>query len=547
MESYFPSQQTTLLILLGASEWPLYPEFHSSKAFANASREFKAYFLDPKRFGLSHENFLDMFNSTTSSDQQDAQIGRFIERRLAALKEAGHTARDIVVFFVGHGGFVGRDSDFYLAIRRTRVENPRTSGIPMLSLADTITEKARHLRRIIILDCCFAAAAFSAFQAGPAQVAIEKVVDAFEVGQKRGGFPAKGTALLCSSNHKSPSLLLPDETSTMFTKALLDALTEGLPPHRESLSLREVKDIAASFLTENRNAPRPVVLSPDQSEGDIADIPFFPNPRTEQERARLAEEAALIRRMEEERSRRVAEEQARKSREAEQARLAEEERRRHAEQEHVSNIEEQTAPMQNQTAPLTTSPHEDLTKLNPVILSSDRLPQETSPSQAKSSSFSQIQHSNEKQLYEAINLLENGLYDEALTTLNYILASDSNFAYAQNARGLTLYYLKRYSEALTSLDRAVTLNAKDITAHYGRGLVLERLQRHHDAFLAYKQVTILDATYVIAWRRMGNVLSALKRYEEALTAYDRALQLDRNDSDATTGKKNVIQHLERLK
>src|SRR5258708_3690820 len=149
------------------------------------------------------------------------------------MEATGHPARDLLVYFVGHGGFVGRDSDFYLAIRLTREENPRASGIPMLSLADTLTEKARQLRRIIVLDCCFAAAAFSAFQTGPAQVAIEKAVDAFEVRQRRVGFPAKGTALLCSSSQKTPSLLLPDGSSTMFTKAFLEALAEGLPSQGE--------------------------------------------------------------------------------------------------------------------------------------------------------------------------------------------------------------------------------------------------------------------------------------------------------------------------
>src|SRR5260370_3759050 len=95
----------------------------------------------------------------------------------------------------------------------------------MLSLADTLTERARHLRRIIILDCSFAAAASSAFEAGPDQVAIEKTVDAFQVRYKAVvGFPTKGTTLLWSSSHKSPSLLLPDGSSTMFTKAFLDAL-----------------------------------------------------------------------------------------------------------------------------------------------------------------------------------------------------------------------------------------------------------------------------------------------------------------------------------
>lgn len=44
------------------------------------------------------------------------------------------------------------------------------------------------------------------------------------------------------------------------------------------------------LLSGIRNAPRPVMLSPDQSEGDVADIPFFPNPWIEEERLRKAEE-----------------------------------------------------------------------------------------------------------------------------------------------------------------------------------------------------------------------------------------------------------------
>jgi len=150
----------------------------------------------------------------------------------------------------------------------------------MMALADTITEKARHLRRIMILDCCFAAAAFRAFQADPAQIALAKTVNAFEVKKKGTGFPGKGVALLCSSDQKTPSLLLPDGSCTMFSKALLDALSKGSAGKKDQLSLRDVKDIAADILHDmpTRNAPRPVVHSPDQSEGDVADVPFFPNP-----------------------------------------------------------------------------------------------------------------------------------------------------------------------------------------------------------------------------------------------------------------------------
>src|SRR2546423_6902932 len=300
------SPQTTLLILLGASAWPLMPEFQPSEAFANAARRLKAYFLNPRPFGLPAENLLDLFDSEKSADELDLAIGQFLEQRLLTMKAAGNAGRDLLLYFIGHGGFVGRDSEFYLAIRRTRMDSPRASGMQMISLAETLTERARHLRRIIILDCCFAAAAFSAFQAGPHQVALEKTVDAFQVGRKAEGFPTKGTALLCSSNHKSPSLLLSDGSSTMFTKAFLDVLIQGTPSQEDRFTLRDVKDVATDFLSEMRNAPKPVVHSPDQSEGAVADIPFFPNARIEDERWRRAEE---------ERRRRAEEEQARKEEE----------------------------------------------------------------------------------------------------------------------------------------------------------------------------------------------------------------------------------------
>jgi len=75
----------------------------------------------------------------------------------------------------------------------------------------------------------------------------------------------------------------------MFTRAFLDALTQGTSSQKARLNLRDVKDVAWDFLSSIPDAPRPVVDSPDQSEGDVAEIPFFPNPGFEKERIRLAE------------------------------------------------------------------------------------------------------------------------------------------------------------------------------------------------------------------------------------------------------------------
>ena len=69
----------------------------------------------------------------------------------------------------------------------------------------------------------------------------------------------------------------------MFTKAFLDALVQGTASQQDHLSLREMKEATWDLLSAMRDYTRPVVDSPDQSEGDVADIPFFPNPWFEKE------------------------------------------------------------------------------------------------------------------------------------------------------------------------------------------------------------------------------------------------------------------------
>jgi|GEM_PF-1197150 len=197
------------------------------------------------------------------------------------MKQVGHGPTDLLFYFVGHGGFVGRNSEYYLAVRCTSSANPAVSGIRMEPLATTITDRARYLRRFIILDCCYAAAAFTAFQAeGPAQVAIRQTVDLFK---EKAKWVGKGTALLCSSGKKVPSLLTAEEDSTLFSRALLDVLSiKGNPyrPDEPYLSLREVADLTEEVLGNmlDEQAPRPELHSPDQVDGDVAEVPFFPNP-----------------------------------------------------------------------------------------------------------------------------------------------------------------------------------------------------------------------------------------------------------------------------
>ena len=218
-----PTPQTTLVILLGASEWPDSPDFPGSPAFANVARDFREYLLNPQQFGLPEENILDLFDTEHGPEKIDQAIRQFLDERIVVMQQAGMPPRDLLFYFAGHGGFWGKRSEYYLAVRRTSSDRPYVSGIRVESLATTLTDRARYLRRLIILDCCYAAAAFTAFLAeGPAQVAVRQAVDVFKEKAKRVG---KGTSLLCSSGKKVTSLLTPDRTSTMFSKALLHVLT----------------------------------------------------------------------------------------------------------------------------------------------------------------------------------------------------------------------------------------------------------------------------------------------------------------------------------
>ena len=275
-----PTPPTALVIVLGASAWPNSPGFQASQAFVHAAQEFRDYLLDPQGFGLPAVNLLDLFDTQTSSSDQLELLGAFLEQQMQALSAANQAARDVLVYFVGHGGFAGPSADFYLLPHRANASSLRVSGMAIDALAEVLREKARQTRRYLFLDCCFAAAAFRAFQGGPDQTAIKKTLDAFAVQARSSGFPGRGTVLLCSSDQKSPSLLLPDESCTMFSRALLDVLRNGDPHRPLQLSLRDIKELAEDRLAAlpEKNAPRPGLHSPDQSEGDVADVPFFPNP-----------------------------------------------------------------------------------------------------------------------------------------------------------------------------------------------------------------------------------------------------------------------------
>src|SRR5262249_53105113 len=112
------SPQTTLAIIIGASEFPKC-RLEPKRAFANSARDLKKYLLDEEGFGLPNDNLIDHFDDPGSPAEILDQLANFLIRRQREMKETG-AARDLLLFYTGHGGFTS-DREYFLAGKFTRL------------------------------------------------------------------------------------------------------------------------------------------------------------------------------------------------------------------------------------------------------------------------------------------------------------------------------------------------------------------------------------------------------------------------------------------
>jgi tetratricopeptide (TPR) repeat protein len=256
--------ETTLAIILGASEFPYSSEHYPPMlSFENSAEDFRKYLLSATEFGLPQKNLLNLFDTEKTAPQIDIVISEFLQR-------SAKQARDLLIYYVGHGSFTGPNQDYYLALRSTTYSNPGISSLRMVDLARRLREDARDLRRFLILDSCFSAATFREFQSAPLKLVRVKTEESL---------PPSGTALLCSSSRNEVSMAPSGQRYTMFSGSLLEVLRTGDARLRGDFTLEDLGERVRSYIQEKYKdeAVRAQVLVPDQSKGDIARIPLFRN------------------------------------------------------------------------------------------------------------------------------------------------------------------------------------------------------------------------------------------------------------------------------
>jgi tetratricopeptide (TPR) repeat protein len=81
-----------------------------------------------------------------------------------------------------------------------------------------------------------------------------------------------------------------------------------------------------------------------------------------------------------------------------------------------------------------------------------------------------------------------GRYEEALASVDQVLANQPSNHTAWVFRGSVLTHMERYNEAITSFDQALKIQPKDKAAWLFRGVALHHLGDYKQAYASYDRV-----------------------------------------------------------
>jgi len=267
-----PGPETTIAILLGASEYPRWPQW-SNPVLGLSANAFRDYLHAGSGLALTPGQILNLFDADGDPSAQLLQIADF-------LKAAARTARDLILYYVGHGSFY--EDQYHLGIRYTRKSQEFITSLESRKLAHVIKDGLGRMRVYVILDSCYSASAVSDWQ-GPEINAI--------VRRMSQPLPRCGTAFLAAASKDDVTRAPRSESHTLFTGALLKVLTDGIITAQPKLSMYDLYEEMRIILyhRETDDEGRPELHVPNQREGDVSRLPIFPNTayrRAEADRAR---------------------------------------------------------------------------------------------------------------------------------------------------------------------------------------------------------------------------------------------------------------------
>jgi hypothetical protein len=272
--------QHSLAVILGAHDWSR-AGLGIAPSFRRSAAHFHAWLLrrPPDGLGLEPDFVVSLFDDPSPPSAQLERIRDTVRSLIRERISAGAPTRDLLIYYVGHG-ICESGRQLNLLVRHSAEGIEAQSSISASDLAQVLRVAAPQQRRLVILDCCFSEAAADGFGA---MGALDEAVAASAVRDlvPHAAPPERGTLLLCSSPRSRFSIGRPDAARTLFTGALLSVLSEGAAWRKtELLSFAELReDIYDRMLRDSEvdDPPRPALHQPEQQDGDLTQLPAFPN------------------------------------------------------------------------------------------------------------------------------------------------------------------------------------------------------------------------------------------------------------------------------
>ncbi|BEL06302.1 hypothetical protein Q0Z83_044930 [Actinoplanes sichuanensis] len=211
---------SSAVVLIGTAEYDHADVERVPSVSANLDDLYDAL-LDPGIWGVPAENI------TVLRDERDpASV-------YDAIRAAARSTRDdglFLVYYAGHG--FPYDDDLVLGLREVDPQFPDEKGLRYPKIRQA-TQLAIALRRVVILDCCFA---------GRAGREVLDAGDAVKQIAGRAEISAEETYLLVAVGPNELAKAPLNDRHTAFTSALLHVLTTGSETADPVLSIRTVAE-----------------------------------------------------------------------------------------------------------------------------------------------------------------------------------------------------------------------------------------------------------------------------------------------------------------
>jgi Caspase domain len=279
-----PTVGKTVAIILGASEFPSYDTLDPSPSFLKSAEDFRKYLCSYHGLRLPEENIAWLFNKRLQPGVIAAEVRRFIQERFKALSDV----TDVIFYYCGHGGYLN-EKEYFLALDITDKDSKEPTVFKISYLRDIVADLTKSKRNLIILDACYSGGALGEFSimsdGNAAQLVTSQLLGKSSMTTATSReieteMASHGIVLFCAAGAKKWAKTPLEGNYTMFTGSLLQVLDNGDQRGGPFFTLSKMAELVSHGIRDafGSNAVQIQIHVPVQTEHDILQSPYFPNP-----------------------------------------------------------------------------------------------------------------------------------------------------------------------------------------------------------------------------------------------------------------------------